>query len=321
MRDRRTSGLLRRALRLRRCAGAILSVFLALGLASTHGCSIKKFASGQLADALASSGGTTRTDDDPELIRDAAPFNLKLIETLLADNPDHGGLLLSACSGFTQYAYAFVQQDADEAEGQDLETARRLRERARKLYLRARGYGLRGLEVRHPGFEAALKGNPKTAAAQAAKADVPLLYWTAAAWASAISLSKDRPDVVADLPAAEALVDRALELDEAYDAGALHVFLITYEMSRPGGGAGAAACSRSHYDRAVQLSGGLMASPHVALAESVCVREQDRAGFRDLLEKALALDVDARPEWRLQNLISQRRARWLLARSDDLFVE
>jgi predicted anti-sigma-YlaC factor YlaD len=278
-------------------------------------------ASARLADALAASGGAVRSDDDPELIRDAAPFNLKLTETLLAENPQHEGLLLSACSGFTQYAYAFVQQDAEEAESRDLEESRRLRERARKLYLRARGYGLKGLEARHPGFESALKGNPQAAAAQATQADVPFLYWTAAAWASAISLSKDKPDVVADLPAPEALIDRALFLDEAYDAGAIHVFLVTYEMSRPGGASGAARRARRHYDRAVQLSGGLMAAPHVALAEAVCVKEQDRAEFQATLEKALAIDVDAKPEWRLMNLISQRRAQWLLARADELFVE
>jgi predicted anti-sigma-YlaC factor YlaD len=282
---------------------------------------VRKYASAQLADALAGSGGTVRSDDDPELIRDAAPFNLKLTETLLAENPRHEGLLLSACSGFTQYAYAFVQQDADEAEPRDLEAARRLQERARKLYVRARGYGLRGLEVKHPGFEAALRADPKTATSKAVKADVPFLYWTAAAWASAISLSKDDPEAVADLPAAEALIDRALALDEAFDAGAIHVFLVTYEMSRPGAPKGAEARSRGHYERAVQLSGGLMASPHVALAEAVSVKNQDKAEFRSLLEKALAVDVDARPDWRLMNLIGQRRARWLLARSGELFVE
>jgi len=40
-----------------------------------------------------------------------------------------------------------------------------------------------------------------------------------------------------------------------------------------------------------------------------------------LLERALAIDVDARPEWRLANLIMQHRARWLLSRSDELFAE
>ena len=32
--------------------------------------------------------------------------------------------------------------------------------------------------------------------------DVPLMYWTAVSWAAAISLSKDNPDLIADLPIA-----------------------------------------------------------------------------------------------------------------------
>ena len=43
--------------------------------------------------------------------------------------------------------------------------------------------------------------------------------------------------------------------------------------------------------------------------------------FERLLNRALAVNADDRPEWRLQNLIVQRRARWLLTRTDDLFAK
>src|SRR5205814_7244266 len=130
----------------------------------------------------------------------------KLMENLLAENPRHPGLLAAAVSGFTQYAYAFVQQDADETEPRDLAAAERLRRRAKRLYLRAQSYGLRGLEVKHPGFGKALSANPKAAARTATKADVPLLYWTAAAWAPPSALSKDNPEMVGQLPVMEALI-------------------------------------------------------------------------------------------------------------------
>jgi predicted anti-sigma-YlaC factor YlaD len=155
------------------------------------GCSIRRYALNTAASALAGSGATFASDDDPELIKAAAPFSLKLMESFLAEDPAHPGLLAAAASGFTQYAYAFVQQDADEAEPRDLAAAEVLRARARRLYLRAKGYGLRGLDVKHPGFGKALLANPKAAVLTANKADVPLLYWTAAAWASAISLLKE----------------------------------------------------------------------------------------------------------------------------------
>src|SRR5438552_11736932 len=181
-------------------------------------------------------GASFGSDDDSELIKAAAPFSLKLMESLLAENPRHLGLLSAAAGGFTQYAYAFVQEDADEAEPRDLAAAEALRARARRLYLRAERYGLRGLEVKHPGFGKALLANPKAAVRTASKADVSLLYWTAAAWASAISLSKDNPEIVGQIPAMESLIDRALELDESYADGAIHNFMISYEMSRAGAG-------------------------------------------------------------------------------------
>src|SRR5690242_18421666 len=177
------------------------------------GCSIRLYALNKAADVLAESGSTFASDDDPEFIKAAAPFSLKLMESFLAENPRHTGLLTATASGFTQYAYAFVQQDADEIEPQDWAAAEALRTRARRLYLRAERYGLQGLEVKHPGFGKALLTDPKATAIMATKAEVPLLYWTAAAWASAISLSKDNPELVAQIPAVGALISRALELD------------------------------------------------------------------------------------------------------------
>ncbi len=81
------------------------------------GCSIRQYTIRQLGGALADSGGQTfASDDDPELIKAAAPFSLKLMESLLAADPGNDKLLLAAAEGFTEYAYAFVQPDADALE-------------------------------------------------------------------------------------------------------------------------------------------------------------------------------------------------------------
>ena len=295
--------------------GCLLLACLAGG-----GCSVHRYALNKASDAVAQSGTTYASDDDPELVKAAAPFGLKLTESLLAENPQHLGLLTSAASGFTQYSYAFVQAEADETEAQNFAAAEAMRVRARRLYLRAQGYGLRGLEVKHPGFGKALSANPKVAVRAATKADVPLLYWTAAAWASAISLSKDNPGLVGQIPAMEALMDRALELDESYDNGAIHTFMISYEMSRSGGAGDPAARARQHFDRAMVLSKGTAAAPLVALAEAVTIQKQDVKEFESLLNQALAINPDADPATRLENTVMQRRARWLLSRKSELFL-
>jgi len=299
---------------------ALASVLLALF--TNTGCAVKKIAVNKLGNALASGGTTYSSDNDPELVREAVPFSLKLMESLLDESPKHRGLLLAACKGFTEYSYAFVQEDADEIEGQNLAEATRLRARARSLDLRARDYGLRGLEVRYPGFGKALRETPKGAVRRITSArEVPSLYWTAASWGEAITLSKDNPDLIADQPIVEALIDRAYKLDPDFEAGAIDGFLVAYEPSRQGAKGDPLARSREHFTRAVALSHGQLAGPYVSLAETVSVQKQDRAEFQSLLNRALAIDADAKPEWRLENLVMQRRARWLLARVDDLFVE
>ena len=290
-------------------------------LVGTTGCSVKRFAINKLGDSLANSGTTYASDNDPELIGQALPFSLKLVEGLLAESPKHRGLLFAAASGFTEYAYVYIQQDADVAEDQDLEKAATLRARAQRLYLRGRDYGLRGLDTRHRGFSQELARDPQAAVRVAQKEDMPLLYWTAASWGLAIGVSKDNPDLIADQRIVEALIDRALEIEPDFDSGAIHGFLITYETARQGGKGDPAARARMHFDRAVALTKGQLASPFVSLAEAVSVQNQDRVEFESLLKRALDIDPDARLEWRLQNLIVQRRARWLLAREDDLFAK
>jgi predicted anti-sigma-YlaC factor YlaD len=292
-----------------------------VGSLCTAGCSLNRFAVNKLGDALAGSGTTFASDDDPELVAAAIPFSLKLMESLLASSPSHRGLLLATTSGFTQYAYAFVQQEAEQLEDRDLARAAEVRTRARKLYLRARDYGLRGLETGHPRFGQQLRADARAAARTATAADVPLLYWTAAAWGAAIALSKDTPDIVADQGLVEALIDRALELDERFADGAIHGFLISYELARQGARGDPNERARVHFDRAVSLTGGQLAGPYVSLAEGVSVSRQDRPEFETLLHRALAIDPDARPEWRLANLVVQRRARWLLSRVDELFLD
>jgi predicted anti-sigma-YlaC factor YlaD len=284
------------------------------------GC-VRQLAVSSLADSLAGSGGVFASDDDPQLIREAAPFSLKLMESVLAETPEHRGLLTTTSSSFTQYAYGFIVQDADELEPRDIAAAKVLRDRARKLLLRGRDYGLRGLDTAHSGFSQRLHHDARTAVQSAAKADVPLLYWTAAAWGLAITISKDRPELVSDQVIVEALVDRAIELDESYDQGAIHSFLISYEPARQGAKTSAESRAREHFKRAVELSGGQMAGAYVALAESVCIQNQNRTEFESLLNKALAIDVNAHTQWRLQNIIMQNRAKWLLSRKSELFLE
>lgn len=296
------------------------AIFALAFLASGAGCAA---ASRVVANEVAgtASGSTYAEDDDPELVRAAVPFGLKTMEGLLADHPRHEGLLTSLASGYTQYAYAFVQADADAAELDGKATAAQaLRLRARKLYVRARDYGLRGLEQRHEGLARLLLGarDLGPALAELGEGDLPLVYWTAASWALAISAGKDDMALVAQLPSPEALMRRALAIDEAWQEGAIHEFLLAWDAAR--GGAADLVEAQRHLERVQILSRGRKLSPLVSYAESVLVARQDRAEFTRVLQQVLAFDVDSDRPHRLANVLAQRRARLLLARADDLFT-
>jgi predicted anti-sigma-YlaC factor YlaD len=284
-----------------------------------QGCALKKLALTSVANTLSASGDTFSSDDDPELVRDAVPFALKTYESLLVSLPRHRGLLLATCSGFTQYSYAFVQSEADRLEPTDYARSLVHRERALKLYLRGRDYCLRALEIARPGIVARLNRNPADALTTFRKGDVPLLYWTAASWGAAATLALDQPALVGDLPTVRSLVDRALALDEAFGAGAIHEVLISLEAV-PEAMGGSEARAKAHFDRVMVLCKGRSAGAYVTLATSLAVAAQDRAEFIRLLGQALAVNPDDDKSRRLANLVAQRRARVLLARVDELFV-
>ncbi len=296
------------------------SVLLTVCLLAFAGCgSVRRTAVRSLARSLQTSGTVWSGDDDPQLVRDALPFALKTIESLLATDPRNRDLLLAAASGFTQYAYAFVEGDALEAGDRDQAAAQAARERARRMYLRARDYALRGLDLRRPGSAAALQQDPIEAAAAFGVEDVPFLYWSGAAWGAAIASGKDHPELIADLPAVRALLERARALQEDFAQGAIPAALLPLDALSPAMG-GSPERARLDYERALALSGGHDAGLFVAWATSVAVPAQDRPGFEAAIERALAVDADAYPANRLANLVAQRRARYLKQHVDDLFL-
>ena len=299
-------------------------IVLALVLLLASGCgALRRAAIRDVAGGFSNPSGSNlfMQDDDPELIRDAFPFALKTYEAVLASDPKNRDFYLITADAFVKYANAFVHAEAERLERLDLKRAKHLRQRATKLYLRGRDYALAGLTLDHPDFEKKLREDPQQILSVLSQRDVPLLFWAASGWAGAIATDVNSMSLVAELPTVEAMMHRALELDEDFEEGAIHEFFITYEGSRPGTTKGSDERAREHFDRVVVLTRGEKASPYVSLASTVAVREQDYEMFKDLLDKALAIDPEDVPEWRLVNILSQEKAQWLLDHSAQFFVD
>ena len=283
-------------------------VCTALSLAA---CSPKHLIVQGVSNALATQSDAP--EDDLVLAREASAFYLKLSESLLREGPDNDRLSESVASGFTQYAYAFVAFEAERLDARDSRAAQALRERAARLYLRAQGHALAALERAQPGFRKALESPRPADWPQLKPAQVGLAYWAAAAWGGYISLSKDKPDVVADLPLAVRLAQLAYARDAGFGNGALASLMGTFESVRAGG---VPARALQYFDQAIALGGDNNAGPRVAKAEGVALAQGDRAGFEALLQQAVAI-ANAHPN--LANNVMRERALWLLGSADDLF--
>lgn len=299
-------------------------LLLALAAAATFvslGCS--HIAVSLIGSSLSGGDGSLfSNEDDPELVREALPFGLKTMEALISASPNDEDLLLVAASGFTQYAYAFVQQTAQIAEDSDPARARRELSRAKKLFRRARDYGLRAIEAEYDeDFRKKLETDPAKALSKLDGADaIPYLYWAAGPWALLITLSMDDLSMLGELDKVEAMMRHAFSLDPDWERGTLHEFFISFEARGEFLG-GSVARAKAHYERALTLTDNKKLAPHVTWAESIAISQQDRATFDRLIDLVLSFDVDAAPEYRLVNIIAQQRAQWLKDRAPDLFVE
>ena len=286
-------------------------------------CSIEKFALRKISGMLASGGESLAFtgEEDPELLGEALPFALKIYEILLEQDPENTELLLTTGQAFILYAYAYVLTPAEMLPDEAFEEALRMKARAKKLFFRSRGYILKALNIRHPGFIETMESeNWEEAVAQTGGEDFPYLYWVGTAWLGAFSADSFDMELLVTLPRAVALLDRVYEANPDYDNGGLHEIYISYYGALPEEMGGGREKARFHFQRAVELSGGAKAGPYVALATAAAVPEQDYAEFKDLLNKALEIDVDAEPQFRLQNILSQRKASWLLEHADDFFL-
>jgi hypothetical protein len=285
------------------------------------GCGlIKGIAINNVASMLSESGTSVTADNDPDLIEAAIPTTLKVYEALLESTPKNTDLLMATCRMSAEFAYGFLDDKAERLGEEHHDEVVELRDRALKMYLRGKGYCLRALETKFKGITADLTKDPEAAVKRIKdRKYVELVYWTAASWGGAISLGRDKPEIIIDFPAMRALAERTLALNDTWNQGAPHELMITLD-SLPATLGGDPAKAREEFKRAVEIQKNLSPGPYVDLALGVSLPAQDKKEFVDLLNQALAIDPSKDPSNQLITLIEQRRARALLTQLDALFV-
>lgn len=303
-----------------------LIAFAVLSLTSSA-CSVKQMAVDTQAEIMQTAFPVVEEQTDYEYARLAAPGNLMQIEGLLKVDPDNEQLLMLATQGYASYAYGFLEEEMEEAEHRgDLEAADEARARARAMYLKAKDFGMHLLTSMAPDLPESMQRDPDELAKALAEEftdeeDAPALFWTGAAWASAINISRDDPALVADLPFPSTLVRQALKLDETYFNAGPDMYLGIFLSSRSETIGGDPAKGREHFERALKLTDRKALVIQYNYAKTYAVQTQNKTLFEKLLNEVLAQPVEEQSPVALANVIAKRRAKRLLSQVDTYFFE
>ena len=281
-------------------------------------CSPKNYVLNQFDGVFDSIETVYMSDDDPQLVREAFPFNLKIIEILLDQSPNDRDLLLTAMSSFTSYAFGFLLEDAERLSVDDYQAGSEIYKRANKMFSRALNYGLRGMELKNPNFTTWWQ-SPESQNITFDSDDIPYLYWLSVTLGGLISSSQGNPTYIVELPKIGVLLEKSMEIDETWNNGTLYNAMIAYTMNRPDIIENRTETARNYFKKVIDASSGKDCSVYVRFAESVCVTNQNKAEFIEKLNYVLDFDLDKAKEYRLANALAQSRATWLLSRVDELF--
>jgi len=246
-------------------------------------------------------------ETDPVLAEQAIPSSLKMLEGLLRDDPENETLLENLSEGFCNYAFSFVEDT-------DLD-------RASNLYLRGRGYAERLLAA--DGAPEHLAGqNPeqfKNTLNTLGTDQLPGLYWMGQCWAGWLMLNLDDLQALVDISKVEAILQRALALDESYHYAGPHLLLGAFYGGRSKLLGGNPDKARNHFEKSLELTRNQFLMARVLYAKTYAVQTQDLTLFKKLLGEVMDAPTDILPEQQLANAVAKQKAQKLLESADDLF--
>ncbi len=237
---------------------------------------------------------------DLKLAEQSLPAELKLMEGLLKNAPKNKQILTALCMGFTGYAMLFVEEEDPE--------------RASKLYLRARRYGLKAMGMENPNHQVILA---RLSAMD--KDQIEPLFWVTMSWNGWINLNLDKPAALGDLTAAQECLKRVMEINPEYFYGSPYIINGSMLAARPKILGGDAAKAKEFFTKALAASNGKFFLAQYYYAKYYAVRVQDKELFLNLIDEVEKAPADQLKEACLINSAIKEKMRSLKEMADELF--
>lgn len=293
-------------------------VLLALGV--FEGCSARKMMVREVADSIETGLPALEQDDDLDMLEKALPANIKLLEAMLAGDPENARLSALLARLYGTYTFAFVESDLESARFTGRPDAGEIKGRVNRYYKKGAIYARRAIEARHPGCR---EGLDRVADADACfgemtREDVPALFWYGFNTGGFINVNRDSIKALARGYQAEKAMQRVIALDPAYYYGGAHLFLLSYYASRSPMMGGNPDAARAHYSALKALQGDDFLLADLFYARYYLHQTQQKEEFSKTLSRITA-SVDSIDTYRLLNRIASNRAAVYLEAIDALF--
>ncbi len=243
--------------------------------------------------------------DDPETVRAGMPSYMLLMDSFVEGSPDDPKMLAAAANLYASYGAVFADDEI----------------RASRLTSRARNYALRGMcetyaascgwpDMNYEEFVASLDG------VTAQHADTVYAY--SFAMLAYLRAHSSDWNALAELPQAEALIKRYLEISGDAANNAAHMYLGILLTLMPPALGGKPEEARIHFEKAIQLSAGRDLGAKVEYAKGYAKLLYERELHDRLVNEVL----DASPYedgLTLLNVLAQEEAEKLRAEANDYF--
>ncbi len=267
------------------------------------GCaSIVASAGAKMADDLSAA---ILDQDDPELVREAMPSFMLLLDSMVRSSPEDPETLGAAAQMYAVYGTAFVD-DPD---------------RARTLTTRARGYGERALcaqQDRACNLDSLDFEDYTAAIDQLGSRDADALYSYSVGYLAYIRAHSDDFIALVGLPKVEFALTHLLAIGAGANAGSVNMYLGILNTLRPAALGGKPEVGREYFEAALALSGGRDLSIKVEYARGYARLVYERELHDRLLNEVLAAEVEQKG-FTLVNHLAQQQAKELLVSADDYF--
>lgn len=245
---------------------------------------------------------------DLELARQSLPSNLKLLEGILKEDPGNRVILKALCMGFTGYGMLFCDEEKE-------------RSRISSIYVRARNYGLKALfgSGVFSDKDDIILSEIKRKSSYLSEDELDTIFWTSLAWNCWVNLNLDNPRALVQIPVAELLLKKVLDIDPAHFHSTPRIIAGTMFAAKPPLLGGDPDRAKSYFEEALSQSHRNFFLAHYYYARYYAVRIQDKALFLTLIDEVTQKDPSGIKDACILNAMIQKRILRLRQITDELF--